>query len=235
MSYIISKLINLAGNITGILPVLNGGTGVTTSTGTGNTVLSNSPTLVTPALGTPASGNLSSCTNYPTVIPGTTAGLVSASGVPGNSTGSSISTGFVGNYISNIRSSATPNFTSGTICSIDSGNVSFNDGNEVGITLAAGIWDIQGTGAFLGAASTTATILLLFIGTAKGTGNTGQLTYANTTQLNIAFSAPATGTIQTPVWRVTNASPVTYYLKALATFSLSTLNATGTLRATLIA
>jgi hypothetical protein len=44
------------------LPVANGGTGVTTSTGTGNVVLSNSPTLVTPALGTPASGNLSNTT-----------------------------------------------------------------------------------------------------------------------------------------------------------------------------
>lgn len=33
------------------LPVLNGGTGVTTSTGSGNTVLSISPTLVTPILG----------------------------------------------------------------------------------------------------------------------------------------------------------------------------------------
>lgn len=36
------------------LPVLNGGTGTTTSTGTGNVVLSNSPALVTPALGTPS-------------------------------------------------------------------------------------------------------------------------------------------------------------------------------------
>jgi hypothetical protein len=36
------------------LPVTSGGTGVTTSTGTGNTVLSTSPTLVTPALGTPS-------------------------------------------------------------------------------------------------------------------------------------------------------------------------------------
>jgi len=33
------------------LPVANGGTGVTTSTGSGNTVLSTSPTLVTPILG----------------------------------------------------------------------------------------------------------------------------------------------------------------------------------------
>ena len=41
-------------DITGTLPVANGGTGVTSSTGTGNVVLSNSPTLVTPALGTPS-------------------------------------------------------------------------------------------------------------------------------------------------------------------------------------
>jgi len=41
-------------DITGTLPVANGGTGVTTSTGTGNVVLSTSPTLVTPALGTPS-------------------------------------------------------------------------------------------------------------------------------------------------------------------------------------
>jgi hypothetical protein len=44
------------------LPVANGGTGVTTSTGTGNTVLSTSPTLTTPVLGTPTSGTLNNCT-----------------------------------------------------------------------------------------------------------------------------------------------------------------------------
>ena len=52
----------LATDVTGTLPVANGGTGVTTSTGTGDVVLSNSPTLVTPALGTPASGTLTNCT-----------------------------------------------------------------------------------------------------------------------------------------------------------------------------
>ena len=54
--------VNLATQVTGTLPVANGGTGVTTSTGTGSVVLSTSPTLVTPALGTPASGTLSNCT-----------------------------------------------------------------------------------------------------------------------------------------------------------------------------
>jgi len=54
--------VNLASGVTGTLPVANGGTGVTTSTGTGNVVLSTSPTLTTPVLGTPTSGNLSNCT-----------------------------------------------------------------------------------------------------------------------------------------------------------------------------
>ena len=55
-------IVNLATGVTGTLAVANGGTGVTASTGTGNVVLSTSPTFTTPALGTPASGTLSSCT-----------------------------------------------------------------------------------------------------------------------------------------------------------------------------
>jgi len=53
--------------------VAQGGTGVTSKTGTGNVVLSSSPTLVTPALGTPASGVLTSCTG---TASGLTAGNV---------------------------------------------------------------------------------------------------------------------------------------------------------------
>jgi hypothetical protein len=49
-------------NSSGVLQVVGGGTGVTTSTGSGNVVLSTSPTLVTPVLGTPTSGNLANCT-----------------------------------------------------------------------------------------------------------------------------------------------------------------------------
>lgn len=58
----------LTTGVTGTLPVANGGTGVTTSTGTGNVVLSTSPTLVTPALGTPSA-------LVGTNITGTAAGL----------------------------------------------------------------------------------------------------------------------------------------------------------------
>ena len=62
-----TTFVNLTSNVTGTLPVANGGTGVTTSTGSGNNVLStsptlSSPTLTTPVLGTPSSGILSACT-----------------------------------------------------------------------------------------------------------------------------------------------------------------------------
>lgn len=50
--------------LAGTLAVANGGTGVTTSTGSGSNVLSTSPTLTTPLLGTPTSGTLTNCTGY---------------------------------------------------------------------------------------------------------------------------------------------------------------------------
>ena len=61
--------------LAGTLAVANGGTGVTTSTGTGAAVLNTSPTLVTPALGTPASGVATNLTGTAT---GLTAGITNA-------------------------------------------------------------------------------------------------------------------------------------------------------------
>ena len=72
-----------AGQITSSqpLPVTSGGTGVTTSTGSGSVVLSTSPTLTTPILGTPQSGNLSNCT-FPTLNQNTTGTAAGLSGSP---------------------------------------------------------------------------------------------------------------------------------------------------------
>jgi hypothetical protein len=74
------------------LAVSRGGTGVSTSTGSGSVVLSNSPTLVGPALGTPVSGTLTNATGLP-IIAGTTGTLSVARG--GTGVTSSTGTGAV--------------------------------------------------------------------------------------------------------------------------------------------
>jgi hypothetical protein len=77
-----------------LLKVTKGGTGVGTSTGSGNNVLSTSPTLVTPILGTPTSATLTNAT-----------GLPIATGVSGLGTG--VATFLATPSSSNLRSALT--------------------------------------------------------------------------------------------------------------------------------
>lgn len=62
------------------LTAANGGTGATTATGTGSAVLSNSPTLTTPSLGTPSAITLTNGTGLPisTGVSGLGAGVATA-------------------------------------------------------------------------------------------------------------------------------------------------------------
>jgi len=92
-------------NVTGIVAVVNGGSGVTTATGTGNNVLSTSPTLVTPILGTPQSVALTNATGLPL-----TTGVTGTLPVANGGTGVTTSTG-----TGNVVLSASPTLTGSPI------------------------------------------------------------------------------------------------------------------------
>ena len=89
---------SLTTNVTGTLPVANGGTGVTTSTGSGNIVLSTSPTLTTPVL-----------TSYSSIQALLETATVSTS-APSSTTNFDVITQAVQYYTSNTTTNFTLNF-----------------------------------------------------------------------------------------------------------------------------
>jgi hypothetical protein len=132
-------------DITGVLPVANGGTGlsslgsgittflgtpssanlasaVTDETGSGALVFANSPTLVTPALGTPSSGTLTNATGLPlsTGISGLGTGVATALAINTPNTGAMVVNG---------GALGTP--SSGTVTNL-TGTASININGQVG-------------------------------------------------------------------------------------------------------
>jgi hypothetical protein len=156
--------------LAGTLAVANGGTGVTTKTGTGSVVLSDSPTLVTPNLGTPTTLVLTSATGLPV-----------ATGISGLGTGVATAlaaaAGAAGGFVTVGGSLGTPSSITLT--------------NGTGLPVATGISGL-GTGVATALAINTGSAgAFLVEGGALGTPSSGTLT--NATGLPVATGISGLG------------------------------------------
>ena len=170
--------------LAGTLNVANGGTGVTTSTGSGSVVLSTSPTLVTPLLGTPTSGNFSTGTfTWPTFNQNTTGTASNVTGIVALANGGT--------------GTATPSLVAGTNITITGTfpNQTIN-GSASGVTTFSG-----GTTGLTPATATSGAVTLA--GTlAVANGGTGVTTSTGTGNTVLSTSP----TLVTPVLGVASAT-----------------------------
>lgn len=133
---------------------------VTDETGTGALVFATSPTLVTPALGTPASGNLANCT-FPTLNQNTTGNAATATNP--QSGGSFITSSNIGSQSVNFANTA------------GNGGVTSVNGSTGAVTVFSPSTGFDGVGSY---------VLACYGATATATTNGRQSTLANGTTVS---------------------------------------------------
>ena len=188
--------IGLATHVSGTLPVANGGTGATTSTGSGAVVLDTSPTLITPALGTPTSGNFSTGTfTFPTFnqnTSGTAAGLSATLAVASGGTGVTTSTGTGNVVLSTSPTLVTPALGTPVSGDFSTGTFTFPTFNQNTSGTAAGL---SATLAISSGGTGATTLAGASIATYTGTETLTNKTLTNPTVTDYVESVVAIGTV----------------------------------------
>jgi len=234
------------------VPVLNGGTGGTTSTGSGAVVLATSPTLITPVLGaatattlngyflntttgtsgftfgansalTLAAGKTFTCNNTLTLTG--TDGITASLGAVGQVPGIATSTAASAGNVGEVITSDIP---FGSAVSLTTST----DANITSITLTAGDWDVRGAITFTPGASTTNTYLRSSLSTTSAThdGTLGRACAIAYPSGTVIGASGFSGQIAPKVFTVTSGTTVVY-LTARADFAVSTMVAYGNLTA----
>ena len=158
-----------------------------TTTGSGSIVLATSPTLVTPALGTPSSGVLSSCTGYAVGnLTGTGTGVLTALAVNVGSAGAFVTfNGALGTPSSGNLSNCT-GISPSNISGLGTGVATWL-GTPSSANLAAAVTDETGSGSLVFATSPT------LVTPALGTPSSATLTNATGLPISTGVSGLGTG------------------------------------------
>jgi hypothetical protein len=220
-------------SLTTVLPVTSGGTGTNTSTGSGNVVLSTSPTLVTPILGTPSSGTLTNCTGLP-LTTGVTGTLPNGNTTASSSNGASTI----------VARDASGNFTANTITASLTGTASNATVLQTARTIATSGGATGTATSFNGSANITIPITGLNVSTADSgilavaRGGTGVNTSTGTGSTVLSVSPALTGTpTATTATNGTNTTQIatTAFVSSAVTIATGSLGTMSTQNANAVA